>query len=135
MLMLASHSSNNILIFGCFLIIYAQSIHLSRFNIYRRRTIPFILYSSSFGITGIALISMVIFLKADSAFNYSIVLYILGLLIKALGKLIYARQQNDEKVYKETLFPFKVMGHFVVMSSIVMVLASIIIWIIYKMLY
>ena len=78
---------------------------------------------------------MVIFLKADSAFNYSIVLYILGLLIKALGKLIYARQQNDEKVYKETLFPFKVMGHFVVMSSIVMVLASIIIWIIYKMLY
>ena len=61
---------NNILILICFLIVYVQSIHLSRFNIYRRRTIPFILYSSSFVITEASIISMAIFLKDNDIFNY-----------------------------------------------------------------
>lgn len=126
---------NNILILICFLIVYVQSIHLSRFNIYRRRTIPFILYSSSFVITAASIISMAIFLKDNDIFNYSIALYIIGLLIKSLGKLIYAKQQNDRKVYKETLFPFKVMARFVVVSVLFLTAVSIIVFTIYKVFY
>lgn len=78
---------------------------------------------------------MAIFLKENNIFDYSIALYIIGLLIKSLGKLIYARQQHDNKVYKETLFPFKVMMRFVVVSVLFLTAVSIIVFTIYKIFY
>lgn len=103
----SSYHYHTILLFVCFAIIYAQSIRHSEFSIYKKKRIPFILYSSSFFITAIALIGMFIFRHDSDVFYLFMGLYLLGGLIKLIGKMIYAKLVKDEYLYKSIATPLK----------------------------
>ena len=102
----SSYHYHTILLFVCFAIIYAQSIRHSEFSIYKKKRIPFILYSSSFFITTIALIGMFIFRHDSDVFYLFMGLYLLGGLIKLIGKMIYAKLVKDEYLYKQHFTTF-----------------------------
>lgn len=103
----SSYHYHTVLLFVCFAIIYAQSIRHSEFSIYKKKRIPFILYSSSFFITAIALIGMFVFRHDSDVFYLFMGLYLLGGLIKLIGKMIYAKLVKDEYLYKSIATPLK----------------------------
>ena len=103
----SSYHYHTVLLFVCFAIIYAQSIRHSEFSIYKKKKIPSLLYSSGFFITTIALIGMFIFRADSDVFYLFMGLYLLGGLIKLIGKMIYAKLVKDEYLYKSIATPLK----------------------------
>lgn len=96
---------------SCFLYVLRLYMHKAldtqSFQFIKKKRIPFILYSLSFFITAIALIGMFIFRHDSDAFYLFMGLYLLGGLIKLIGKMIYAKLVKDEYLYKSIATPLK----------------------------
>lgn len=74
------------------LMLYIESIRLSEFSIYKNDLVSFIIYSSSYIITGLVVISMLFFINDASVFYALTLVYVAGLFIRLLGKFIHAKK-------------------------------------------
>lgn len=108
------------------LMLYIENIRLSEFSIYKNDLVSFIIYSSSYIITGLVVISMLFFINDASVFYALTLVYVAGLFIRLLGKFIHAKKMNDQARYQDVITILKMLAKFLGVTLILVIVCAII---------
>lgn len=113
------------------LMLYIQSIHLSKFRMYKDDLISFIIYSLSYIVTGLVVILMFVFINDASLFYELTIVYVIGIFIRMFGKFIHAKKIKDEQTYNEVIETLKKLKKIIILTLILVILCAIIFDLIY----
>lgn len=113
------------------LVLYIQSIRLSKLYIYKDDLISFVIYSLSYIVTGLVVILMFVFINDTSLFYELTIVYVVGIFIRMLGKFIHAKKIKDEKTYNEVVETLNKLKNFIILTLILIILCAIIFDLIY----
>lgn len=103
--MTALPKTTEVISYIAILVLYIQSIRLSKFYIYKDDLISFVIYSLSYIVTGLVVILMFVFINDTSLFYELTIVYVVGIFIRMLGKFIHAKKIKDKKHIMRSLKP------------------------------
>ena len=109
-------------------ILYVQNIRKFNPRFFKSVTWSFNLYTGGFILSGLSLLGMFIFRKNIECFLVATICYLIGFYIKALGRLIYAKKNEDREMYRKNIYPFKITIFVILLVTICSIIMALLLY-------
>lgn len=123
--------TTELIVYICIILLYVQSIRLSKLSLYKNDLIAFVIILLSYIIMGCGVLFMFVFIDEPTIFYGLILVYIIGIFVRLFGKFIYVRKVNDQKTYQDIIKTLKDLARFIGLTIMIVILLGIIFDLIY----